>query len=118
MELTNMRFLEKCPQCGFQEQVNWRPSMMSIEQDITEAENIPELATRLVLKKMDKKEPVIVDGTWAYKLTRPGRYVVRVPIAIYKANGNSFKRAAKTGNNSVRAKQLASMNANMGKHND
>lgn len=97
------------------EEKNWRPKMMAIEQDIIEAENISELCVGR------KPGDTWFDNQWAYYLSKgnskspSGRWVYRMRLVEWKANGNSFKRRPKTGNNSARASQLAALNRNISK---
>ena len=108
-----MRFLEKCPGCGLQEQLNWRPRIMDVDQDIIEAENAsPELLAALTAQNP------LFDGQWVYYLTRTGRWIYRLQIALYRANGNSFKRPPSTKNESARSQQLKVLNRIIGQKQD
>lgn len=107
-DFSHLRFSEKCPNCGRQEDINWRPRMMTIEQDIVEAENAPELANKLT-----PGGAALIEGQYVYYMTRTGVWIYRILKYEYDANGQSFKRRPKTGNNSARASQLAALNRNI-----
>ena len=113
--MANMRFLEKCEACDHQEQLNWRPRIMDVDQDIIEAENAPALRDRIIQKG---NGGFLFEGQWVYHLTKTHRWIERMQIALYRANGNSFKRPPSTKNESPRAQQLKVLNRLIGQKKD
>jgi len=102
--LIALRYFECCPNCGYREDKNWRPRFINIEEDVIEAEAVPELVA-----KMTHNIPY-VEGEWAYYLPRTRRYVYRVQRAIFDAWGGkwmsrrAFKLGLKSGRRSMQIK--------------
>ena len=76
-----------CPKCGFVEPMHWRPTTWKSAQYIdccrlSDLEyNEPEFAERL------KKEGELIEGHYAYRITKPGVWVYRRWIEIFKVQG-------------------------------
>ena len=87
---------------------------MDVDSDVLEAENDPELARRILEKGNHR---ILIEGQYVYHLTRTRRWIERLLLPIYRANGNSFKRPPKTGNESPRAQQLKVLNRLIGAKN-
>lgn len=88
-----MMFAEKCPNCGYQEWANWRPvfgpDSIIYSKSVTEAESIP------AITKDHKPGDVWTDECWAYRWVKTGRFVQRIPLAIYNAEGRFLHHAQK-----------------------
>lgn len=81
---------------------------MDIRRDMLEAENVPELASRLPAGK------TLTEGQWAYYRTRTGKWIYRMLASELKADGKWYtKRPYKLGNGSPRALQMAAFNRNL-----
>jgi hypothetical protein len=106
-----LRFGERCPRCGYQETVNWRPRFIRTEDDIVEAENVPELAAKLT--------PGVpyIEGQWVYYMPRTRRWIYRCLKSVYEAEGRfPDHRRIKLGNeSSSRRAVLIAFNRNLAK---
>lgn len=80
-----------CPECGYEEPIEWRPTTWKSAQyidccRISDLETIDkELADLLRLKrKLKGEEQTAIKKNYAYRLTKPGVWVMRRWLPIYK----------------------------------
>lgn len=100
-----MRFLETCPNCKYQEEINWRPSYMNIQKDVTRAFEAPGLA--------DKLTPgvSISIGIWTYKLSKTREWIERMLTSVYEVEG--WSRKYKAGHGGARRALVVKQNRNL-----
>jgi hypothetical protein len=83
-----------CPKCGYIEEIDWRPTTWKSAQYIdccrvADLENLdPELASQLKAAwKANPGKGTIIQGIYAYRITKPGIWVFRRWIDIFKIQG-------------------------------
>lgn len=76
-----------CPKCGFIEPMEWRPSSWKSGQyiDLCRVSDLENLEPELFKKLKDKPiGETILEGYYAYRITKTGVWVQRRWIEIYK----------------------------------
>ena len=83
-----------CPVCGYVEEIDWHPTTWKSAQYIdccrlADLENLnPKLATELkVAWKNNPGKGTVIEGIYAYRITKPGIWVFRRWIEIFKIQG-------------------------------
>jgi hypothetical protein len=98
-----LRFCERCPNCGYQETINWRPRLMNLSHDLVEADNVPDLASKIAPGKM------LIEGQWAFYRTKTGRWIYRMLASEFRTKG-SFSRKYNVGTGSPRSAFMTAAN--------
>jgi phage terminase large subunit GpA-like protein len=107
-ERTNiMRYLEKCPSCGYEEHLNWRFRFVDVNTDMIESVEIPPSHPAFELKKGE----TLIDGQWIYYHNR-GRMLFRMLLSEFNSQGQ-FRRPYKfSGKDTVMRRLMLAYNRN------
>ena len=78
-----------CPKCGYVEGIEWRPTTWKSAQyiDCCRMSELEATEHELAKKIKDTHPETVIEGHYAYRMTKPKVWVMRRWIQIYKIQG-------------------------------
>jgi hypothetical protein len=106
-----MPHYRKCPKCGYEEPVAWRGSAWHPDWEIADfyefSKAYPEVADQLDDKHIGERFKTI-EGDYVYwrQAGKSSHLIHRVPLVVYRANGNSCRGRGSYAEKPVFARRL------------
>ncbi len=78
-----------CENCGFIEPIEWHPTTWKSAQyiDCCRLSDLEQINPELAKQVKENKPDTVIHGIYAYRLTKPGVWVLRRWIEIFKIQG-------------------------------